>query len=452
MNDNDMIFGPAASSSRAGTAASSGETPAAAAEPVAEYRHEGDKSIWGIYGFLCLVSIIELYSASSREVASAGVYGPILRHCLMLLAGFGIVWGLSRVHYKYFFGLAWLVAIFSIGSMLYVSMFGEIVNGARRHFSLMGITIQPSEFIKLSAVLVIAKIMARSQKPKGVGVINRGIYMSAAVVLLFGALLFKQGLTNTLLLMSISLAMMLIGGTELKKFFLVVGVYILIGAGAVFAKSILKDHFAQPVETSLVAEAPENVAERHGTWKNRLDRFFSSTPKYEEEITATNRQEMYSYMAQANGGFFGVMPGNSRETARLPLAFSDYIYAIILEDIGFLGGTALMLLYLALLVRAGVIARKCHRAFPVLLVVGLAVMIVMQALFHMAITTGTFPVSGQPLPLISKGGTSILVTSIAFGMMLSVSRTAVQNGTKQEVKEELSSLPEDMRANNPVQF
>lgn len=166
MNDNDMIFGTAAPSSRGMTA----DTEAAkAAQPVAEYRHEGDKSIWGIYGFLCLVSIIELYSASSREVASAGVYGPILRHFLMLLAGFGIVWGLSRVHYKYFFGLAWLVAIFSIGSMLYVSMFGEIVNGARRHFSLMGITIQPSEFIKLSAVLVIAKIMARSQKPKGVG-------------------------------------------------------------------------------------------------------------------------------------------------------------------------------------------------------------------------------------------------------------------------------------------
>lgn len=450
MNDNDMIFGTAATSSRG--AAASGSASPAAAEPVAEYRHEGDKSIWGIYGFLCLVSIVELYSASSREVASAGVYGPILRHCLMLLAGFGIVWGLSRIHYKYFFGLAWLVAIFSIGSMLYVSMFGEIVNGARRHFSLMGITIQPSEFIKLSAVLVIAKIMARSQKPKGVGVVNRGIYWSAAVVLLFGALLFKQGLTNTLLLMSISLAMMMIGGTELKKFFLVVGVYVLIGAGAVFAKSIFKDHFSKPAETSLVTVAPEEIDRRDGTWKNRLDRFFSSTPKYEEDITATNRQEMYSYMAQANGGFFGVMPGNSRETARLPLAFSDYIYAIILEDIGFLGGTLLMLLYLALLVRAGVIARKCHRAFPVLLVVGLAVMIVMQALFHMAITTGTFPVSGQPLPLISKGGTSILVTSIAFGMMLSVSRTAVQNGTKQEVKEELSSLPEDLRANNPVQF
>ncbi len=449
MNDNDMIFGTAAPSAQSSSQSSGSSSPVV--EPAVAYRHEGDKSIWGIYGFLCLVSIVELYSASSREVASAGVYGPILRHCLMLLAGFGIVWGLSRIHYKYFFGLAWLFAIFSIGSMLYVSMFGEIVNGARRHFTLMGITLQPSEFIKLSAVLVIARIMARSQKPKGVGVVNRGIYWSAAIVLIFGGLLFKQGLTNTLLLMSISLAMMMIGGTELKKLFLVVIVYALLGAGAIMCKKIIKSE-SDPQITTLVADAPENVDRRDGTWQNRLNRFFSATPKYEEEITATNRQEMYSYMAQANGGFFGVMPGNSRETARLPLAFSDYIYAIIIEDIGFLGGTLLMLLYLALLVRAGVIARKCHRAFPVLLVVGLAVMIVMQALFHMAITTGTFPVSGQPLPLISKGGTSILVTSIAIGMMLSVSRTAVQNGTKQEVKEELTSLPEEMRANNPVQF
>lgn len=448
MNNDDMIFGAVPPG---GAGAAPVASPAAKTEAPSEYRHEGDKSIWGIYAFLCLVSVVELYSASSREVASAGVYGPILRHVMMLLAGFGIVYGLSRVHYKYFFGLAWIVAILSIGSMLYVSMFGEIINGARRHFSLMGITIQPSELIKLSAVLVIARIMARSQKPKGVGVVNNGIYWSAATVLIFGGLLFRQGLTNTLLLMSISLAMMMIGGTEMKKLLLVVVVYALIGAGAIMGKKFFKSEPA-PESTTLVTQAPENIDRRDGTWQMRMSRFLSSKPKYEEEITATNRQEMYSYMAQANGGFFGVMPGNSRETARLPLAFSDYIYAIILEDTGFLGGTLLMLLYLALLVRAGVIARKCHRAFPVLLVVGLAVMIVMQALFHMAITTGTFPVSGQPLPLISKGGTSILVTSIAIGMMLSVSRTAVQNGTKQEVKEEMNSLPEDLRANNPVQF
>ena len=296
--------------------------------------------------------------------------------------------------------------------------------------------------------------MARAQKPKGIGVRNKGIVVSACVVLAFGGVLFKQGLTNTILLMAISVAMMTIGGTELKKLLLVLGVYGLIGVGLLAVKT-LKDNSA-PAEsaatTAVVVQDARQKDERHGTWKARMDRFFSDVPKYEEPITATNRQEMYAYMAQANGGLIGVFPGNSRETARLPLAFSDYIFAIILEDLGFIGGIALMLLYLGLLARAGVIARKCHRAFPVLLVMGMAVMIVLQALFHMAITTGTFPVSGQPLPLISKGGTSILVTSIAFGAMLSVSRTAVQNGSRQAVKEELTSLPEDMRATNPVQF
>ncbi len=452
MNDNELLFGTAAPATPAGGVHTEAPQPAPAPQPSAiPLRRHGDKSIWGIFVLLCFVSIIELYSASSREVAAAGVYGPILRHCIMLGIAGMIVWSLERIHYKYFFGLAWVIAILSVGAMIYVSLFGEIVNGARRHITLPGFTLQPSEFIKLSAVLVIAKIMARSQKPKGVGVVNRGIYMSAGVVLLFGAVLFKQGLTNTILLMSISLAMMLIGGTELKKFCAVLGVYAVIAFAALMLKPSKADDAAVNKETVSMVD-PNDKAERGGTWKARLDRFMTSTPKYEEEITATNRQEMYSYMAQANGGLFGVMPGNSRETARLPLAFSDYIYAIILEETGFVGGASLMLIYLALLARAGVIARKCHRAFPVLLVMGLAVMIVLQALFHMAITTGTFPVSGQPLPLISKGGTSILVTAIAFGAMLSVSRSAVQNGTKQAVKEELSGLPEDMRATNPVQF
>ena len=427
------------------------------ADGAIQYRSHGDKSIWGIFIALCFISIIELYSASSREVAAAGVYGPILRHCIMLGTGAAIVWGLERVHYKYFFGFAWIIAAISVLSMVYVLFFGEIVNGARRSMSLMGFTIQPSEFIKMSAVLIIAKIMSQSQKPKGMGVKTRGIITCAIVVLVFGGVLFTQGLTNTILLMSISISMMLIGGIEWKKLGIVLGVYAVIAAGMLFFKdsreSVSED---VPVATTAVMakddDLAENKAERHATWQARLQRFMSDKPKYEEAITATNRQEMYSYMAQANGGFFGVFPGNSRETARLPLAFSDYIYAIIIEDTGFFGGFMLLLIYLGLLARAGVIARKCHRAFPVLLVMGMAVMIVFQALFHMAITTGTFPVSGQPLPLISKGGTSILVTSIAFGAMLSVSRTAVQNGTKKEDKEELSSLPEELRANNPVQI
>lgn len=453
MSDNDSYMFGTAEAATAGAPATAAATPAAAATSAIPYKRHGDKSIWGIFITLCLISVIELYSASSREVASAGVYGPILRHCIMLAVGVAIVWTLEKVHYKWFFGLTWILAGVSLLAMIYVSAFGEIVNGARRSVSLFGITLQPSEFIKMSAVLVVARIMARSQK-KSIGVENSGIIWSALWVLAFGAVLFKQGLTNTILLMMISGAMMVLGGTEWKKLLVVGCVYSVIALGAFMLKDVFsdKDRPETPAVTA-VTNAPEDVAnQRHHTWEARVNRYFSSTPKYEEPITATNRQEQYSYMAQANGGLIGVFPGNSRETARLPLAFSDYIFAIILEDLGFIGGFFLLLLYLALLARAGVIARKCHRAFPVLLVIGMAVMIVLQALFHMAITTGAFPVSGQPLPLISKGGTSILVTSIAFGAMLSVSRTAVQNGSKQAVKEELSELPEDLRANNPVHF
>ena len=157
-------------------------------------------------------------------------------------------------------------------------------------------------------------------------------------------------------------------------------------------------------------------------------------------------------MAQDNGGVFGVIPGNSRETARLPLAFSDYIFAIIIEDLGLVGALFIMFMYLSLLARAASIARRCTRTFPALLVIGMAVMITFQALFHMAIVSGVFPVSGQPLPLFSKGGTSILITSIAFGIMLSVSRYAVRGGTKQEIRQEMDSLPENMRAENQTQF
>ena len=165
-------------------------------------------------------------------------------------------------------------------------------------------------------------------------------------------------------------------------------------------------------------------------------------------MTDLNRQEMLAKMSQANGGVFGKGPGNSRESARLPLAFSDYIYSIIVEDTGLFGGLFLLILYLMLLARAGRITFKLKRALPAFLIMGCAVLIVFQALVHMAIVTGLGPVSGQPLPFISKGGTSVLVMSAAIGIMLSVSRFAVTKNDKKEIKEELKGLPEDMRAAN----
>ncbi len=395
----------------------------------------GDKHIWGIYLALCLISVVELYSASSREVASSsiGVFGPIVRHVAMLLGGFGIMWIISRMHYRKFIGWTLLFSFVSVALMVYVMFKGEIINGARRSVTI-GIAIQPAEFIKLASVLVVAWVMSRTQKRKAIGVEDRGIIISAIAIMLFGSLLIKQGLTNTLLLMAISLSMMLIGGVKFSKFLAVVGIYMIFAGGYMVFK-------------------PSDGDGRHDTWAARIERFKDPTPKYEQEIDAKNRQEMYAYMAQANGGVFGVFPGNSRETARLPLAFSDYIFSIIIEDTGLVGGIVVLILYLWLLARASGIASRCSRAYPALLVIGMAVMIVFQALFHMAIVTGVFPVSGQPLPLISKGGTSILITSIAFGIMLSVSRYAVRHTDKRAlIKEEINSLPEQMQAENPTQL
>ena len=408
-------------------------TPAPA--PAAAADNTGaDKHIWGIFLFLCLISIVELYSASSREVSLStfGVYGPVVRHGGMLAAGIFIVYVLQRLDYRKFILWMPVFALVSVVMMIYVMFCGEIVNGARRSLTIVGVTLQPSEFLKFSAAGLIALIMSQTQLKEG-GVKNAGIMWAAGIVAVFGALLIRQGLTNTLLLMTISLSMMLIGGVPFKKMCIVVLIYVAV-------LGLFK------------AISPSNDVDRSGTWSQRIERYLGDgTPKYEQEIKADNRQEMYGYMAQANGGIGGVFPGNSRETSRLPLAFSDYIYSIIVEDTGLIGGLVVLILYLWLLARASAIASKCVRAFPALLVIGMAVMIVMQALFHIAIVTGLFPVSGQPLPLISKGGTSILITSLAFGVMLSVSRTAVKS-KKKATAAELADAPESDRAANPSQL
>lgn len=401
-----------------------------AADPRLAPVAKGDKHIWGIYIMLLIISIIELYSASSREVNTAGlgVYGTIVRHGAMLFAGFCIIYFLQRTHYRTILKYVPLFALISVVMMVYTMFFGNIINGARRSFSLLFISIQPSEFLKLSAAGVIALIMSQFQKPGG-DVENRAVAASAFIVLIFGALLLPQGLTNTLLLMCISFSMMLIGGAKIKKLLVVLAVY---AVGFIICMF---------------------VADRASTWWSRLSNHDSDIPKYEMQITSENRQEMLGYIAQAHGGVTGVLPGNSRETSRLPLAFTDYIYSIVVEELGLWGGILVLVLYLWLLGRSFAIAKRCSRAFPALLVIGMALTIVFQALFHICIVVGVIPVSGQPLPLISKGGSSILVTSIAFGALLSVSRFAVRtNAKRRDIKNEIEILPEAARSENPSQF
>jgi cell division protein FtsW len=430
----------------------------------------GDPWIWGIYIMLLIFSVVESYSASSREIAAQGIYMPIIKQCIFLGAGALCVILLQRVDYndpKFLYAMIPGWAFITVMSLIYVMFFGEVINGARRAMTIIPglLTLQPAEMAKFSIVTLLSYIFAKSQKNQDIS--NKGLFAAAVAVGIYGALMIRSGLTNTLLLIAISGSMLLIGGARLKKigilmivFGIMFGFFVIIKQHNDKKEEIFKEtqkemQVNMPIGDGQVAEVStssgSNEVARTGTWKNRLREWWYSDSLVYRDITPKNQQEMFSRMAQAHGGLVGVGIGKSRECSRLPLAFSDYIYSIIVEELGFVGGIFVLLLYLSLLGRAAMIVRRSKRVLPSLLVIGMASFITFQALFHMAINVGVFPVSGQPLPLISKGGTSIIVISIAFGVMLSVSRTIANYGNKKNKADE-TPIIEGLDAENPTEI
>ena len=434
-------------------------------------RKYGDPWIWGIYIMLLIISVVESYSASSREIASQGIYMPIIKQCIFLGLGAACVVGLQRVDYNrpaFLYAMIPGLAVITVFSLLYVMFFGEVINGARRAMTIIpGVTLQPAELAKLSIVTMLSYIFAKSQKNQDIS--RGGLIAAACVVALYGGLMIRSGLTNTLLLIAISGSMLLIGGASFRKIGILMGFFVIMFGFFFIIKSnndkkeeMFKDTQREmmvnaPVSGDIVEEMPSGgdskvvVDRRSGTWKNRLKEWWHSDSLVYRPITAKNQQEMFSRMAQAHGGLVGKGIGQSRECSRLPLAFSDYIYSIIVEETGLVGGIFVLLLYLSLLGRAAMIVRRSKRVLPSLLVIGMASFITFQALFHMAINVGVFPVSGQPLPLVSKGGTSIIVISVAFGVMLSVSRTIANYGNKKN-KVDDTPIIEGLDAENPTEI
>lgn len=435
----------------------------------------GDPWIWGIFLMLIIISIVENYSASSREVEKNGVYLPIIKHCAFLLIGAAGALFVSRCKYNKPLFLAITIPVFAMvttGLLTYVLFFGKVINGAQRAITLPGFTLQPSELAKVSIVTLLAYILAKHQKDKGLT--NRGLAYALIAVGVYCGLMIKSGLTTCLLIMVICITMLVIGGANIKKVFLAGIAAAVVGGGAylVLSKGDKNDELLREAEKQTEQLAVANAdtlfsvsntpaqekadpakVDRWGMRMERIRKWWDNDSLVYWAITGENTQEMFSRMAQAHGGIFGVGIGQSRECSRLPLAFSDYIYSIIVEETGLVGGIFVLLLYLSLLGRATIIVRKCNRALPSLLIIGMASLITYQALFHMAINTGVFPVSGQPLPLISNGGTAIMAISAAFGFMLSVSRTiAIDKAKAIKEKEIEAELPEGLDAENPIQI
>ena len=438
-------------------AASVAETVAAPKTKTMAKVRRADPYIWGIYLMLLLISVVELFSASSSEVTAGNVYSPLIRHGIFLVMGLGLVlWIISK--------LSWVFAVVSLVLLVLSAVVGVEYNGAQRALRLAGMTIQPAEISKLAVVCLLATILGKNQRPGGVS--NRAVITSAIVVVAFSAAMVTNGMTNMLLMMCVSMALMLTGGIQWRKMAYVIAAYAVGGMVLYAAKQFSKPQESEfdrlKTEQTMLAQAGGNVGavatignenskrgkiDRTETRQNRITNFFKGVHP-DDPMTDENRQVMLARFAQANGGLVGQGPGNSRESARLPLAFSDYIYSIIVEDTGFVGGALVLLLFLLMLARAGRIAFRCVRALPAFMILGCAMLIVLQALVHMAIVAGIVPVSGQPLPFISKGGTSVLVMSMAIGIMLSVSRFAAFNTDGKAIKAELNALPPEMQAEN----
>ena len=391
---------------------------------------KGDTIVWIVFVALVILSAIEMYSASSTLAYKAADHtAPMLRHVSFLIGGAMLVFVVHLIPYKIIRILSYLGLLLSFFLLIYVLFKGKSENDASRWLVILGVQFQPSEFAKLSVIIVAADLISRIKDTAE----NEWMYFRNTIFMLgtITGLIMLENLSTALILFTVVFIMMYIGRISWKYLLSLAGIVIFAGVIGYGAVKIIPE------------ESMPSAFDRAYTWVARIERKFvgdneNVATKY--VITDENRQEQHGRIAMARGGVFGVFPGNSVERDFLPQAYSDFIYAIIVEEMGLIGGVFVMFLYLILLFRAGRIATKCTTVFPALLVIGLSLMIVTQALVSMVVSSGAGPVTGQPLPLISRGGTSILITSVYFGIILGITR---QVRNEIELNPEVSEMPDD---------
>ena len=411
---------------------------------------KGDKVIWMIFFFLCIISVVEVFSASSGLTYKSGSYfSPLIKHLGILLMGIFCMVITLNIKCKYFKILTPFMLVISFITLIWVFFAGQSTNGAQRWVSFIGIQFQPSEIAKGTLVLATAQILSALQTDHGA---DKNAFKFILIVCAFIVpLIGLENLSTAALLCLVILLMMVIGRVPMRQLGKLMGVtlalILVILAGVMLLGTDRGDVEISKNMTEQVAQQKKDegllgkIFHRADTWKSRIDKFTSSKEVTPAEVDLdTDAQVAHANIAIASSNVVGKGPGNSVERDFLSQAFSDFIYAIIIEELGVEGAVAVAVLYIMLLFRTGRIASRCENNFPALLAMGLALLLVTQALFNMCVAVGLAPVTGQPLPLISKGGTSTMINCIYVGVILSVSRSAKKKGEpgQGETKTEVS--------------
>lgn len=401
---------------------------------------KGDKVIWIIFLCLCLISVIEVFSAASTLTYKSGDHwGPITQHSVILMVGAFIVVLVHNIPCKYFSVLPFFLLPLSCILLVFVMGMGMItgdrVNGAARWMTFFGIQFQPSEIAKMAVIIVTAFILSKFQDEDGANpkAFKYIMWITGIVFILIAP---ENGSTAALLA-GVVFLMMLIGRVPWKQIGRLVGI---VGVSLTLLVSVI---------VLIPPKAYQNIPGTHrfATWQSRIKGFFEDKgeiPAAKFDIDK-DAQVAHANIAIATSHIVGKMPGNSVQRDFLSQAFSDFIFAIVIEELGLLGGGFIVMLYLWLLIRAGRIAKRSDKHFPAFLVMGIALLLVSQAMLNMMVAVGLFPVTGQPLPLISKGGTSTLINCAYIGMILSVSRYVAEK-EEQRRQMELQNTENELQA------
>ncbi len=401
---------------------------------------KGDKVIWIIYFVLCMISIIEVFSASSTLTYKSGDHWrPITMHIVLLTVGTIIVLIVHNIPCKRFRLFAGLLP-FSWFALVFVLIKGALTNGAKRWIDFGFFQFQPSEVAKMCTLISVAYILSKTQEEESANPkAFRQILIVTGITIM---LIISENLSTALLLASSVFLLMFVGRIPWKQMLKLtaVGIGVLVVAFATI----------KFIPTS----AWEAVGlDRMSTWQNRINDHLKKEDVPAAKFDINNdAQVAHANIAIASSNIIGKGPGNSVQRDFLSQAFSDFIYAIIIEEMGLIGGAIVVILYLLLLIRIAKIARNCDKSYYVFLIMGFAILISLQAMFNMLVAVGIIPVTGQPLPLISKGGTSTLVNCVYIGIILSISRHVNEMKKKEQEEEAQKQLEIQQAAEQIIRY
>ena len=364
----------------------------------------GDRVLWVALALLSIFSFLPVFSASSNltyVVGQGTPWGHLLKHFIVLFFGFGLMYGLHKIPYQYFKGISILALPLVILLLIYTASQGNLIAGANANrwirIPIVGLSFQTSTLASIVLLAYVAHLMSK-ENPK-LYRLKTSILPLWLPVILVTLLILPANLSTAAVLFFMVLILVFLGGYPIKYLMGMLGVGLFMALLFVLLAKAYPDWFPNRIDT----------------WINRIENFASADDK------VGNYQIERAKTAIATGGLLGLGAGKSVMKNFLPQSSSDFIYAIIVEEFGSVGGTALILLYLVVLFRIVVIAHKSDTVYGKLLVLGLGLPIIIQAFINMAVALQVFPVTGQTLPLISSGGTAAWMTCIAFGMILSVS-------------------------------